>query len=174
MAKQILVRDVPDTIHNWIDDERNQRRMTKQEFLLSVLESASASNDIQPSLFDVPRSHDNGSTGDLPFTFIDLFAGIGGLRIPLEAAGGRCVFSSEIDRYSQKTYKAWFGETPHGDITKISAADIPDHDFLAARVFLASRSAWRESPRRTALVRNTASAARCRARCFLTWHPSSK
>ncbi len=66
------------------------------------------------------------------FTFIDLFAGIGGYRIPLEKHGGRCVFSSEIDRYSQKTYQAWFKEIPHGDITAIRAAEIPDHDILAA------------------------------------------
>ncbi|HQZ82929.1 MAG TPA: DNA (cytosine-5-)-methyltransferase [Pyrinomonadaceae bacterium] len=66
------------------------------------------------------------------FTFVDLFAGIGGFRIPLELYGGRCVFSSEIDRNSQRTYEAWFGETPHGDITKIPPHKIPDHDFLAA------------------------------------------
>lgn len=134
MRNQLLVRDVPEPIRNWIDDERNQRRMSQNEFLLSVLETAAGSNDIQPSLFGhaSENGNGNGSTGTLPFTFIDLFSGIGGLRIPLEAAGGRCVFSSEIDRYSQKTYAAWFGETPHGDITKISAADIPDHDFLAA------------------------------------------
>jgi len=42
------------------------------------------------------------------------------------------VFSSEWDRYSQKTYKAWYGDTPEGDITKIVPAGIPDHDFLAA------------------------------------------
>ncbi len=66
------------------------------------------------------------------FTFIDLFAGIGGYRIPLEKHGGDCVFSSEIDRYSKKTYQGWFGETPHGDITDIPVADIPDHDILAA------------------------------------------
>ncbi len=66
------------------------------------------------------------------FRFIDLFAGIGGYRIPLEMHGGNCVFSSEIDRYSQKTYQAWFGEIPRGDITNIRAVDIPDHDVLAA------------------------------------------
>jgi DNA (cytosine-5)-methyltransferase 1 len=66
------------------------------------------------------------------FAFVDLFAGIGGYRIPLEKIGGQCVFSSEIDKYSQRTYKEWFGETPHGDITKINPADIPDHYLLAA------------------------------------------
>jgi DNA (cytosine-5)-methyltransferase 1 len=68
----------------------------------------------------------------IPFTFIDLFAGIGGYRIALQKIGGKCVFSSEIDKYAQKTYKAWFGETPQGDITIIPPTDIPDHDILAA------------------------------------------
>lgn len=64
------------------------------------------------------------------FTFIDLFAGIGGIRIPFQELGGRCVFSSEWDRCAQDTYEANFGERPVGDITKISASDIPDHDIL--------------------------------------------
>jgi hypothetical protein len=66
------------------------------------------------------------------FTFIDLFAGIGGFRIAFQNLGGKCIFSSEIDRYSRKTYQINFGETPHGDITLIPAADIPDHDVLTA------------------------------------------
>lgn len=64
------------------------------------------------------------------FTFIDLFAGIGGIRLPYQRLGGRCVFSSEWDKFSQKTYLTNFGEMPHGDITKIKATDIPDHDIL--------------------------------------------
>jgi DNA (cytosine-5)-methyltransferase 1 len=67
------------------------------------------------------------------FTFIDLFAGIGGFRKGFEAAGGRCVFTSEWDKYSQTTYKANFGDhAVHGDITQIDADDIPDHDVLLA------------------------------------------
>ena len=66
------------------------------------------------------------------FTFIDLFAGIGGIRIPFQELGGRCVFSSEWDAFAQKTYKVNFGETPSGDITKISSKDIPDFDILLA------------------------------------------
>src|SRR3989344_5548251 len=66
------------------------------------------------------------------FTFIDLFSGIGGTRLGFERAGGKCVFSSEWDRYAQKTYAENFGETPHGDITKIDAKSIPDHDILVA------------------------------------------
>jgi len=51
------------------------------------------------------------------FTFIDLFAGIGGFRIALQNLGGKCVFSSEIDKYAGQTYLANFGGLPHGDIT---------------------------------------------------------
>jgi len=64
------------------------------------------------------------------FTFIDLFAGIGGIRLPFQEAGGKCLFTSEWDKFSQKTYLSNFGELPSGDITKIVASDIPDHDIL--------------------------------------------
>ena len=63
---------------------------------------------------------------------IDLFAGIGGIRLAFQNLGATCVFSSEWDKYSRKTYAANFGELPHGDITKIPASDIPDHDILLA------------------------------------------
>ena len=66
------------------------------------------------------------------FRFVDLFAGIGGMRIAFESAGGRCVFSSEWDKYAQRTYKCNFGEQPKGDITKIEAEEIPDFDMLLA------------------------------------------
>ncbi len=66
------------------------------------------------------------------FTFIDLFAGIGGFRIALENFGGTCVFSSEWDKNSQETYVTNFWETPHGDITKINEQRIPHHDVLCA------------------------------------------
>ncbi len=64
------------------------------------------------------------------FTFIDLFAGIGGIRLAYQNLGGKCVFTSEWDTYSKKTYEANFGEVPFGDITKISEKEIPDHDIL--------------------------------------------
>jgi len=64
------------------------------------------------------------------FRFIDLFAGIGGIRLGFEAVGGHCVFSSEFDEDACKTYEANFGEHPSGDITKIDAGDIPDFDIL--------------------------------------------
>ena len=64
------------------------------------------------------------------FKFIDLFAGIGGIRLGFEAHGGECVFSSEWDTFAQDTYEANFGERPHGDITKINPKEIPEHDIL--------------------------------------------
>ncbi len=65
-------------------------------------------------------------------TFIDLFAGIGGTRLGFEAAGARCVFSSEWDKFAQKTYMENFGEVPHGDIHEVKSEDIPNHDILVA------------------------------------------
>lgn len=70
------------------------------------------------------------SNANYKFKFIDLFAGIGGIRLPFQNVKGKCVFSSEWDKFAQKTYKANFGEAPHGDITKINPLDIPDHDIL--------------------------------------------
>lgn len=64
------------------------------------------------------------------FKFIDLFAGIGGIRIPFQELGGECVFTSEWDKFSQKTYQMNFGDLPDGDITQIDATDIPDFDIL--------------------------------------------
>lgn len=66
------------------------------------------------------------------FSFIDLFAGIGGMRIAFERAGGHCVYSSEWNKYSQQTYFANFGEQPEGDITLVNEKDIPKHDILVA------------------------------------------
>ena len=66
------------------------------------------------------------------FDFIDLFAGIGGMRIPYEKLGGTCVFSSEWDKHAQQTYAHNFCEMPSGDITQINEVDIPDHDILLA------------------------------------------
>ena len=64
--------------------------------------------------------------------YIDLFSGIGGFRLGLDSLGMKCVFSSDIDYYARKTYLANYGEEPKGDISKISTADIPDHDVLCA------------------------------------------
>lgn len=62
--------------------------------------------------------------------FVDLFCGIGGFRIAFEKAGGKCVFSSDWDKFSQQTYEANFGDKPHGDIHAVAVSDIPAHDVL--------------------------------------------
>lgn len=66
------------------------------------------------------------------YKFIDLFAGIGGIRIPFDELGAECVFSSEFDKFAQITYKQNFGHTPQGDITQINEKDIPPFDILLA------------------------------------------
>lgn len=80
-----------------------------------------------PSLFTPDHTKENTD-----FTFIDLFAGIGGTRLGFEEAGGECVFTSEWDPDCKKTYQANFGEIPHGDITKIDEKEIPNYDVLVA------------------------------------------
>ena len=132
MGKDILVRDVPLAVDSWIGRESKQACVTKREFVLKLLERAH--DDQQIPLFSAvaPRARTSPWIPRVPFKFIDLFAGIGGFRIALEKLGGRCVFSCERDQYSQKTYKTWFGDTPHKDILDLKADQIPDHDVLAA------------------------------------------
>jgi DNA (cytosine-5)-methyltransferase 1 len=75
----------------------------------------------------------DGDTGE--FRFIDLFAGIGGIRQAFEKIGGRCVFTSEWDGYAQKTYRENYARDSHelnGDITKVAATDVPNHEVLLA------------------------------------------
>ncbi len=82
----------------------------------------------QPSLFK--RRHK--FSGEKKFTFIDLFAGIGGMRLAFENCGGDCVFSCEKDKSCRETYRDNFGEIPAGDIREIKAQEIPNHDILLA------------------------------------------
>lgn len=98
--------------------------------------TASAGISVQDSVsFAIIQMLDRQKKETTPkseFSFIDLFAGIGGMRIAFEKNGGHCVYSNEWNKYCQQTYFANFGEQPDGDITKVNAADIPDHDILVA------------------------------------------
>lgn len=85
-------------------------------------------------LFD-PDAESDRATANEKFKFIDLFAGIGGMRIAFQGQGGRCVFSSEWDKWAQKTYIENFPDSlhhMHGDITNVREEDVPDHDILLA------------------------------------------
>ena len=95
--------------------------------------------DTAPSLselalvLDFPEYTPYADNGDEKYKMIDLFAGIGGTRLGFSLTGEvRSVFSSEWDKFAQKTYKANYGEQPHGDITEINEKDVPDHDILVA------------------------------------------
>lgn len=97
-----------------------------QEEILSVVEEPEQL--YIPLKFDVPFP----PKANPKFKFIDLFAGIGGIRLAYQNLGGKCVFTSEWNNFAKKTYEANFGEVPFGDITQISEKDIPDHDVLLA------------------------------------------
>lgn len=106
-------------------------RPTAKEYLAELHENLEIAQepDFQyylPIKWDVPFPPPENPT----FKFIDLFAGIGGIRLAFQNNGGKCVFTSEWDSFAKKTYEANFGEVPFGDITQISEKEIPDHDIL--------------------------------------------
>jgi hypothetical protein len=111
MAKdQVLIRDVPEDVRDWLDEERHRLRLSLKELLISLLERA-ARGEIRPTLFDALERPAQPVVGSLiPFRFIDLFAGIGGFRIGLTKLGGRCVFTSEWDKNAQRAYHMWCGD----------------------------------------------------------------
>ena len=80
----------------------------------------------------MPESRSLLAINENRFKFIDLFAGIGGMRLAFEKAGGECVFSSEWDRFAQQTYQSNFDEVPFGDITRIDEREIPKYDIVTA------------------------------------------
>ncbi|MHC4878058.1 MAG: DNA (cytosine-5-)-methyltransferase [Planctomycetota bacterium] len=135
-SQQLNIR-VPTPLHRWVRREAGQRGVSQQAFVRSLIEDAMDSSK-GPSLFeetaDVDVPPPLAASGDqFPFRFIDLFAGIGGLRIGLEKVGGRCVFSCENDPYAQKTYRAWFDDQPEGDVRDFASGEgVPDHNLLAA------------------------------------------
>lgn len=125
MKKQIHVR-IPSRMHQDLQNYAGEEGKTIQDF---VVEALNAKLSEQISIYDYVNKNKPDKAA---FTFIDLFAGIGGMRLGFEDNGGKCVFSSEWDKFSQQTYYENFGEFPVGDITKIDERDVPDHDILLA------------------------------------------
>ena len=93
--------------------------MQAHEILSKFEDKLTAYEAIQTELFPHGSAPFHGpKAGQEKFTFIDLFAGIGGFRMALQKLGGRCLFSSEYDKFAQQTYYANYGEVPFGDITQ--------------------------------------------------------
>lgn len=118
MSKQVHLR-IDDCVYDALTDYTSKTGRSVQD---------SVSNAIIQMLDKQNKT--TQKKGD--FTFIDLFAGIGGMRLAFQANGGCCIYSNEWNKYCQQTYFANFGEQPDGDITKVNADDIPDHDILVA------------------------------------------
>ena len=119
MAKQVHIR-LDDELYEALMEYTKNSEQTVQELVTNTLKQL------------ISHSAHVKSEKKRLFTFIDLFAGIGGMRLAFDAVGGDCVYSNEWNKYSQQTYFANFGEQPDGDITKVDARIIPDHDILVA------------------------------------------
>jgi DNA (cytosine-5)-methyltransferase 1 len=133
------------TFANIVKSKRDALGLTQKDFaeLLGLKESGERTisgwergehkptpkrlQDIQNISTDIPFKPESNKH---EFKFIDLFAGIGGIRLPFQKLGGECVFSSEWDKFSKITYAANYGEVPQGDITKITPIEVPNHDVL--------------------------------------------
>lgn len=119
MSKQVHIR--------MDDDVYNQLYLFSQASGQTIQDCFSvAIKQLLVKAKEEPHSKEDG------YAFIDLFAGIGGMRLAYERAGAHCVYSNEWNKYSQQTYYANFGVQPDGDITKVDADSIPDHDILVA------------------------------------------
>ena len=119
MSKQIHIR-LDDKLYGEITFYAENAGLTVQDVSIEAYRNL------------INRRRSSKQPDDATFSFIDLFAGIGGMRLAYESAGGKCVYSSEWNKWSQKTYFANFGEQPEGDITKVDENTIPEHDILLA------------------------------------------
>lgn len=119
MAKQVHIR-VEDEVYEALTGYSADKGQSMQDCISSA---------IKQMLVKVKEVPDHAKE---QYTFIDLFAGIGGMHIAYASAGARCIYSNEWNKYSQQTYYANFGIQPDDDITKVVAEDIPDHDILVA------------------------------------------
>jgi len=119
MAKQIHIR-LKDEVYDDLINYSVNRHLSIQDSITSA---------IKQMLVKTKEDHVDMKE---QYTFIDLFAGIGGMHIAYESAGACCVYANEWNKYSQQTYYANFGIQPDGDITQVAASAIPDHDILVA------------------------------------------
>ncbi|MBQ7557084.1 MAG: DNA (cytosine-5-)-methyltransferase, partial [Lachnospiraceae bacterium] len=119
MAKQLHIR-LDDSVYRALADYNGATNTSVQDSVSSAI------------IWYLKNQNKEKVPENADFTFIDLFAGIGGMRLAYESAGGHCVYSNEWNKYSQQTYFANFGEQPDGDITKVDENSIPDHDILVA------------------------------------------
>jgi DNA (cytosine-5)-methyltransferase 1 len=110
------------------------KRTLEYKYPENEISQVVAEEALQYMLFDLKKTSPFPEPENHQFTFIDLFAGIGGFRLALQGLGGKCIFTSEWDEQAQKTYQANFGEIPFGDITKDETKKfIPDgFDVLCA------------------------------------------
>ena len=119
MSKQIHIR-LEDSVYAALFERMNTTGQSAQDCVSgAIMQMLGRTKTAQPDQ-------------EANFKFIDLFAGIGGMRLGFEKAGGHCVYSNEWNKYSQQTYFANFGELPAGDITKVDERFIPEHDVLVA------------------------------------------
>jgi DNA (cytosine-5)-methyltransferase 1 len=120
-------------VTHYLQNQENGAKKYFEEEAIDYLSEAGLVNDSEfqyklPIEYDIPFPPPENPK----FKFIDLFAGIGGFRMAFQNLGGKCVFTSEWNKFSQKTYEANYGELPFGDITKIKETNIPNHDILLA------------------------------------------
>lgn len=132
------------SVSHWLQSPKMAYPMLDETIRNVVLDVLASQKGNTPTLPGLAESVEKYQTSllfdDVPFpppprwnfTFIDLFAGIGGFRIAFQKAGGKCVFSSEWDRWAKLTYEANFGECPYGDIRRVLKEEIPSHDVLCA------------------------------------------
>lgn len=117
--KQMHLR-MNEQLYEKIKSKAKMKKTTMQEYVIETIEN------------DFIVKEDPCDYQSYKFKFIDLFAGIGGTRLGFEAAGGKCVFTCEWDKYCQITYEKNFGDKPFGDIRTIDVRDIPPYDILVA------------------------------------------
>lgn len=119
----LTIKELSDALGYGRDGEKTLRNWEKGIEKIPDIEYEKIINFANDRPYKVHNPHPT-------FRFIDLFAGIGGIRIPFQEMGGECVFTSEFDKFAVKTYSTNFGGEIHGDITKIKSEEIPDFDVL--------------------------------------------